>query len=96
MAPSPRSAISRSFNPLRISRRADNRSAAFGKPVLLVYGDSHVFGQSRPFPEGAPNLLALEVPGEERMNAVEVTIDPATSGVFSVTEIMNPALAKKE
>ena len=71
-------------------------AAAFGKPVLLVYGDSHVFGQSRPFPEGAPNLLALEVPGEERMNAVEVTIDPATSGVFSVTEIMNPALAKKE
>ena len=74
-----------------------SRDVAALKPTtLLVYGDSHTFSQSRPFPESAPNVMALQVPGEKRMNAVEVTIDPATSGVFSVTEIMNPALAKKE
>lgn len=70
-------------------------SAAYGKPVLLVYGDSHVFRQSRPFTTRAPNVLALEVPGEERMDAVEVTIDPATSGVFSVSFVANPALASQ-
>jgi hypothetical protein len=71
-------------------------AAAFGKPVLLVYGDSHTFRAMRPFPTKAPNVLALEVPGEANMHAVEITIDPATSGVFSTSIVMNPALAKKE
>lgn len=66
-------------------------AAAFGKPVLLVYGDSHVFRAMRPFPLAAPNVLALEVPGEKQMDAVEITIDPATSGVFSTALIKNPA-----
>lgn len=66
-------------------------AAAFGKPVLLVYGDSHVFRAARPFPMTAPNVLALEVPGEKQMDAVEITIDPATSGVFSTALIRNPA-----
>ncbi len=69
-------------------------SAAFGKPVLLVYGDSHVYSQTRPFPMGAPNVLALEVPGEARMDAVEITVDTATSGVFSAALIVNPALVQ--
>lgn len=66
-------------------------AAAFGKSVLLVYGDSHVFRAMRPFPMAAPNVLALEVPGEKQMDAVEITIDPATSGVFSTALIRNPA-----
>jgi hypothetical protein len=69
-------------------------SAAFGKPVLLVYGDSHVYGEMRPFPMSAPNVLALEVPGEKMMDAVEVTVDPATSAVFSTMFIQNPALVQ--
>lgn len=69
-------------------------SAAFGKPVLLVYGDSHVYSETRPFPLNAPNVLALEVPGEKRMDAVEVTVDTATSGVFSTVLVKNPALVK--
>lgn len=68
-------------------------AAAFGKPVLLIYGDSHLFRQMRPFPEDAPNLMSLEVPGAADMHAVEITADPATSGVFSVSLIENPALA---
>ncbi|MFN0113619.1 MAG: metallophosphoesterase [Paracoccaceae bacterium] len=67
-------------------------SAAFGKPVLLVYGDSHVYRNARPFPTKAPNVMALEVPGEAEMHAVEVTIDPATSGVFATRLIRNPAI----
>jgi hypothetical protein len=70
-------------------------SAAYGKPVLLVYGDSHMYREQRPFPTKAPNVLALEVPGEKLMNAVEVTVDTATTGVFSTTFVQNPALLKK-
>lgn len=69
-------------------------SAAFGKPVLLVYGDSHVYSETRPFPQNAPNVLALQVPGEKRMDAVEVTVDTATPGVFSTVLVKNPALVK--
>ncbi len=68
-------------------------AANFGKPVLLIYGDSHVFRQMRPFPKDAPNLMSLEVPGSKDMHAVEVSVDTATSGVFSVSLITNPALS---
>lgn len=68
-------------------------AAAYGEPVLLVYGDSHVYRQSRPFPTKAPNVLALEVPGEAQMHAVEVTVDTATSGVFSTMLVKNEALS---
>jgi hypothetical protein len=68
-------------------------AAKFGKPVLLVYGDSHIYSNSRPFPSKAPNVISLQVPGEKDMHAVEVTIDTATSGVFSTSLIRNPALS---
>lgn len=71
-------------------------SVAYGRPVLLVYGDSHRYRQSRPFPTKASNVLALEVPGEELMHAVEITIDPATTGVFSTVFMTNPAVVKTE
>jgi len=69
-------------------------AAAFGKPVMLVYGDSHVFRQSRPFPDAAPNLMAPEVPGTSRMHAVEVGVDTAAPGVFSIGFLANPALSE--
>ncbi len=68
-------------------------SAKFGKPVLLVYGDSHTYSSGRPFPTKAPNVISLQVPGEKQMHAVSVTIDTETTGVFSTSIIMNPALA---
>ncbi len=68
-------------------------AAKFGKPVLLVYGDSHVYSNGRPFPNKAANVMSLQVPGEKDMHAVEVTIDTATSGVFSTSLIKNPALS---
>ncbi|MEM7525495.1 MAG: metallophosphoesterase [Pseudomonadota bacterium] len=68
-------------------------AAEFAKPVLLVFGDSHVFRVIRPFPQKAPNVTALEVFGARDMHAVEVTVDVATPGVFGVTPVINPALA---
>jgi hypothetical protein len=67
-------------------------AAAFGKPVLLIYGDSHVYRSMIPFPKDAPNVLALEVPGEDDMHAVEVVADPAQGSFFSRL-VRNPALA---
>lgn len=67
-------------------------AGAFGRPVLLLYGDSHVFRQARPFPAVAPNLLALEVPGGADMHAVEIGVDTDAPGVFSVGFLRNPAL----
>lgn len=66
-------------------------AAAYGKPVLLIYGDSHIFEQTRPFPIEAPNLMALQVPGAEAMHAVEITVDSEAAGMFSLSLIENPA-----
>lgn len=66
------------------------RAAAFGKPVLIVHGDSHQFKVYRPFPTTAANIMALEVYGETDMNAVEVVVNPDDPAVFSFTPIINP------
>ncbi len=70
------------------------QAAAFGKPVLLVYGDSHVFVESRPFPPQAPNVLTVMVPGEDQMHAVRITADTEAAGIFSMELLRNPALTK--
>ena len=35
------------------------KAAAFKKPVLLIYGDSHKYRITRPLPKKAPNVVAL-------------------------------------
>ena len=55
---------------------------AFGKPVLLVFGDSHEYRCFKPFQVKAPNVMALEVFGNRDMNAVEVAVDTAKKDVF--------------
>lgn len=68
-------------------------AARFGKPVLLVYGDSHQYRQSNPFPATAPNLLALEVPGAKDMHAVKITANTQNAGMFSISLLRNPAVS---
>ena len=68
------------------------KARSFGKPVLLLFGDSHAFRIFHPFPRSAGNLIAVEVYGAEHMHAVEVTVDPDTEAVFTVKPIQNPAL----
>lgn len=54
---------------------------AFGKPVLLLNGDSHFWLQDHPTPE-APNLMRVMVPGDGDTRAVVVTVDPAAAEPF--------------
>ncbi|MFZ4411213.1 MAG: hypothetical protein ACOYOH_27990 [Paracraurococcus sp.] len=56
-------------------------AAAFGKPVLLINGDTHIFAQQDPL-EAVPNLTRLIVPGETDVQAVVVTLDPAAAKPF--------------
>lgn len=50
-------------------------AARFGRPVLLLNGDTHIFRSEEPWPE-APNLTRLMVPGETEIRAVLVTLEP--------------------
>jgi hypothetical protein len=68
----------------------------FGKPVLLVHGDSHQFTIDRPFlvqrGEGEPslhtNITRLEVYGAPEIGAVQVSVDPDSVGVFGFTPLL--------
>jgi hypothetical protein len=53
----------------------------YGKPVLLLHGDSHFHLEDRPVPE-APNLLRVMVPGARDTRAVQVTVDLAAAEPF--------------
>ncbi|MEM1298499.1 MAG: metallophosphoesterase family protein [Pseudomonadota bacterium] len=64
----------------------------FGKPVLLIFGDSHRHKVFRPFENTAPNVLAMEVFGYPSMDAVSVKVDTSLDQPFSFTPIVNPAL----
>lgn len=68
------------------------KAVEFKKPVLIVYGDSHHYQVSRPFPTTAPNITALEVFGEADMHAVEVSVDPEDPAVFAMRPVYNPAM----
>jgi hypothetical protein len=52
-----------------------NAAATFGKPVLLLNGDSHVFIRDRPI-AAAPNLTRVMVPGDRDAQAVVIGFDP--------------------
>ena len=72
------------------------RASAFKKPVLLVYGDSHIFRAWRPFPNTAANITALEVFGDKDMHAVEVLVTPSKAEVFGFRPVYNPAPAASQ
>jgi hypothetical protein len=79
-------------------------SLAFGKPVLLFNGDSHLFEADHPLadPSSAmygyhpiaapvPNLTRLTVDGSTNFHDwVKLVVDPTTPGVFSYTRINTP------
>ncbi len=71
-----------------------NEAAAYGGPVLLIYGDTHRFRIWQPFGERAKNITALEVFGAKKMHAVKVRVDPDAKTVWQFDPIYNPALAK--
>jgi Calcineurin-like phosphoesterase len=60
------------------------RSLAFGRPVLLVHGDEHIF-EVEPGYAGVPNLTRLETFGDTASNWLRVTVDHRSPAVFSWT-----------
>lgn len=75
-----------------ILRVIAERSLAYGKPVLLLQGDSHDYLTDRPFASGdpkhdiaisVPNLTRVVVQGETISEWLKVTVDPNTETVFS-------------
>jgi len=67
---------------LRAFRDALHREvAAFGRPVLVIHGDSHFWLQDKPF-AGAPNLTRIMVPGDRETRAVRISVDPAAAEPF--------------
>lgn len=68
---------------------------AFGKPVLVVNGDSHVLRIDQPFyfADGKTPLetiTRLQVMGEGRVHGVRVLVDPESPVVFSFQPLMIP------
>jgi hypothetical protein len=74
-------------------------SKAFGKPVLLIHGDSHTLIVDRPMTEAGSrtnlnvpspiltNVTRLEVMGEAEIGAVEVLVDPSQPYPFTFRPI---------
>ena len=65
-----------------IRARIVERARAYGKPVLLVHGDEHVY-EVEPSYAGVPNLTRLETYGDTATEWLRVTADPKASQVFS-------------
>jgi len=66
------------------------RSRKFGRPVLLISGDSHEFKFGQPFTiqgEAVSNLYQLVVPGNQDVRAVQVTINARSTSPFSLSMI---------
>lgn len=65
----------------------EKHTAAFGKPVVLVHGDSHYFRIDKPMLTGAKktrvdNFTRVETFGSPDVNWVRVTVDPRDPNVF--------------
>ena len=65
-------------------------SQKFGKPVLLLYGDSHEHKVFKPFPEPRPFWHAIEVHGHPDLKAIEISVTPNARKPFKVTRIIEP------
>jgi hypothetical protein len=68
------------------------RARSFGKPVLLVQGDSHRYTVDQPFLTGneayeiaapVPNVTRIVVEGETASEWLKLSIDPSATALFS-------------
>jgi hypothetical protein len=67
-----------------VVERLSELSAEFGKPVLLLQGDTHDYLTDRPIAD-APNLTRIVVEGETADEWLRLRVDPSSAGVFSWT-----------
>ncbi len=75
----------------RIGEALADAARAYGKPVLLLYGDGHDYTVSQPLSKKVPNLAAIEVYGADQMHAVEIIFEGAAPKMF-IDKVANPAL----
>ncbi len=81
-------------------REIAKRSAAFGKPVYLFNGDSHIFNSDAPLAPGStwlnfydvpaptPNLTRITVDGSTKVdNYLRVTINPSGPRVLTWVKV---------
>jgi hypothetical protein len=66
----------------------EDETIVFGRPVLLIYGDSHEFHLDKPLlgtrsGRVIDTFLRLEVPGSADVHWVRVRVNPAKPGLFS-------------
>ena len=82
-----------------IVQRLADRASAFGRPVLLLEGDSHRFTVDRPLAAGsplhgvataAPNLTRVIVEGETIGEWLKLRIDPNAAELFTWTRMSVP------
>ncbi|MDV6375767.1 hypothetical protein [Deinococcus arenicola] len=84
-------------------------SKTYGKPVLLIHGDSHIMVIDHPLTEAGAmtalgqvspplrNVTRLMVMGESDVGAVEVSVDPADPAVFGFKPVYSkPAAASAQ
>jgi hypothetical protein len=76
----------------KIGQALAKAAAAHDGPVLLIFGDTHVYRVFQPLPDKAPNWTAMEVYGGYSMHAVEIIIDPKAEIPFIFRPVRNPAL----
>jgi hypothetical protein len=68
----------------------------FGKPMLLVHGDTHVYQQNQPLIDpssGKPvvNFFRVEVPGSPQVRWLKAGISRERAEVFSITPAPSPS-----
>lgn len=69
----------------------------FEKPVLVIQGDQHTLEVSafrNVHMDVVPNVLRLQVMGENLVHAVRVTVDPDSAGVFGFIPLIVPENGK--
>lgn len=77
------------------AKAISSAAEAFGKPVLVVNGDTHLLRIDQPFfyADGKTPLESvtrLQVMGEGRVHAVRVLVDPDAGNIFSFQPLMVP------
>ena len=74
----------------------EDEAIVYGRPVLVVMGDSHIFRIDKPVlgarsGRALENLLRLEVPGSGYVHWVRVKVDPNQRGRFAFEPEDSPA-----
>lgn len=75
--------------------RLTERTIAYGRPVLLVHGDTHYFRFDQPLSvredgrrKHVDHFFRLEVFGASDMHGVEVVVDTESAGLFAVRPVI--------